>query len=575
MYSWRDLRKHWYLMAVTAAILAATLALVWMQYRSVKRTQEQTQKTMRANLQLHLFEITEEAKRAILDHASHILHGIHQQRVRNRKLALIEQSFSRLSSLYPEVEDFYVIFIERESDAATWQALKFLRGNEQDGPKHRGFPLGKLVEDVDASASLQRAWRSINDKGNQPALYTSYDPETTRQYFFHTVYQLERHQQNKPLENIGVLVFSAQPAQFPAPNYLPKLVAKHQGRGKEIDGLLGKMEYRVALTQGAETRDLVNTNPDVSATLSRRFDESDRLFPSMTFAIFSPDIAAKSMAQEFLQASILLGLGAALVVIIGLLLTWRAVQRERKVAQLKSDFLASISHELKTPLTAIRAFGDLLHSGRVRNAERIHEYGGLIKTESDRLTTLINNILELSRLERGVRRYRLEDGTLCAAVAETVEVFRHSVESQGFTIAVTLPTPPVQASFDASALRQALLNLLSNAARYAGTSRHIEVTVEREQADAVIAVRDFGIGIAAAEQRRIFTPFYRAAQTTDRGLGIGLAIVREIIQAHGGEISVESEPGAGATFRLRLPLLLAKEETAPQTIAPLPLSESN
>lgn len=575
MYSWRDLRKHWYLMAVTAAILAATLALVWMQYRSVKRTQEQTQKTMRANLQLHLFEITEEAKRAILDHASHILHGIHQQRVRDRKLALIEQSFSRLSSLYPEVEDFYVIFIERESDAATWQALKFLRGNEHDAPKHRGFPLGKLVEDASASASLQRAWRSINDKGNQPALYTSYDPETTRQYFFHTVYQLERHQQNKPLENIGVLVFSAQPAQFPAPNYLPKLVAKHQGRGKEIEGLMGKMEYRVSLTQNAETRDLVNTNLAVSATLSRRFDESDRLFPSMTFAIFSPDIAAKSMAQEFLQASILLGLGAALVVIIGLLLTWRAVQRERKVAQLKSDFLASISHELKTPLTAIRAFGDLLHSGRVRNAERIHEYGGLIKTESDRLTTLINNILELSRLERGVRRYRLEDGTLCAAVAETVEVFRHSVESQGFTIAVTLPTPPVQASFDASALRQALLNLLSNAARYAGTSRHIEVTVEREQADAVIAVRDFGIGIAAAEQRRIFTPFYRAAQTTDRGLGIGLAIVREIIQAHGGEISVESEPGAGATFRLRLPLLLAKEETAPQTIAPLPLSESN
>jgi signal transduction histidine kinase len=217
----------------------------------------------------------------------------------------------------------------------------------------------------------------------------------------------------------------------------------------------------------------------------------------------------------------------------------------------------------------------LLHSGRVRDALRIHEYGGLIKTESDRLTALINNILELSRLERGVRKYRLEDGTLCAAVAETIEVFRHSVEAQGFTIALTLPTPPLKASFDASALRQALLNLLSNAVRYAGTARRIEVTVEREQMDAVIVVRDFGIGIAASEQRRIFTAFYRAPQATERGLGIGLAIVREIIQAHGGEISVESEPGAGATFRLRLPLSMMAEEAMSPALTARPVSESN
>ncbi|MFN7928902.1 MAG: HAMP domain-containing sensor histidine kinase [Blastocatellia bacterium] len=350
-------------------------------------------------------------------------------------------------------------------------------------------------------------------------------------------------------------------------------MAKHQGRGKEIDGLMGKMEYRVALTEGAEKRDLVNTNPAVAATLTRRFDESDRLFPGLTFALSSPDIEAKPAAKEYFQASILLGLSAALVVIIGLILTWRAVQRERKVAQLKSDFLAGISHELKTPLTAIRAFGDLLHSGRARNAERIHEYGGLIKTESDRLTALINNILELSRLERGVRRYRLEEGMLCAVVAETVEVFRHSAEAQGFTIALTLPTPPVQASFDKSALRQTLLNLLSNAVRYAGTVRRVEVTVAREQADAVIAVRDYGIGIAASEQRRIFTPFYRAPQSQERGLGIGLAIVREIAEAHGGDISVESELGAGATFRLRLPLIIEVKTSVGQEAPAAPLSK--
>ena len=197
------------------------------------------------------------------------------------------------------------------------------------------------------------------------------------------------------------------------------------------------------------------------------------------------------------------------------------------------------------------------------------------------MTALINNILELSRLERGVRRYRLEDGTLCATVAETVEVFRHSPEARGFRIELELPAPPLQARFDESALRQAMLNLLSNAVRYAGTSeaaRRIEVTVRRAANEAVIEVRDHGIGIAAAEQRRIFTPFYRtpnASSLSERGLGIGLAIVREIVEAHGGEINVESELSAGTTFQLRLPLSVTTEEAVPNTIAAQPVSESN
>ena len=146
----------------------------------------------------------------------------------------------------------------------------------------------------------------------------------------------------------------------------------------------------------------------------------------------------------------------------------------------------------------------------------------------------------------------------------------------GFEIALTLPTPPIKANFDESALRQALLNLLSNAVRYAGASRRIEVSVARELSEAVIAVRDYGIGIAASEQRRIFTPFYRAPQSNERGLGIGLAIVREIVEAHGGDISVESEPGAGATFRLRLPLLAETTEAVAWQEAPAqPLSEHN
>src|SRR5258705_3760621 len=182
----------------------------------------------------------------------------------------------------------------------------------------------------------------------------------------------------------------------------------------------------------------------------------------------------------------LLGLAAAAVSLIGLGLTWRATRREIGGAQPKSDSLASISHELKTRLTAIRAFGDLLHSGRARDADRVREYGGLIKTESDRLTALINNILELSRLERGTRRYRLQEGLLCAAVATTVEVFRHTPEAKGCTIEVALPAPPLETHFEESAIRQALLNLLSNAAKYSvafPSQRTIKVPLTRAPAE--------------------------------------------------------------------------------------------
>jgi len=366
------------------------------------------------------------------------------------------------------------------------------------------------------------------------------------------------------LDRVGLVAFTADPEAYPSPDYLRSLVARYEAR-EDNRGSLGKLTYQVSLKKGATTRDLVSTGAPQEPLRRRGFEPADQLFPGLSFGIAPRDVQALQHAGEYSRISILLRLCAAGLALIGVGMTWRAVRRKMKVAQLKSDFLASISHELKTPLTAIRAFGDLLHSGRARNAERIREYGGLIKTESDRLTALINNILELLRLERGIRRYRLEEGFLCAAVAETVEVFRHTAEADGCTIEVELPSPPIKAKFDENALRQALLNLLSNAAKYSGESPHgrrIEVAARCGAAGAIIEVRDFGIGIAKSEQRQIFTAFHRALQAevqARRGTGLGLAIVREVARAHGGEVSVESEPGKGATFRLRLPWLLATQ----------------
>lgn len=571
MKNWRELHKYRYLIIASAVIIGAIFALLFMQYRSVKRTQEHAQKTMKANLELHLFEISEEAKRRVLDHANHILHGIRQQRVRDRNIPSIERAFTRLEKRYDEVENWYVVFFERGQEAETWKALKFIPPdpNDPNVQTYEGNPVGKMVEDAETSESLRRAWDSIQNKEEQTTLYSAFDPNTKdqnpQQYFFHTVYELDRLKRNTPLENIGLLIFSANPDKFPSKNYLQKLVAKHQQRDKEIDGLAGKMNYTISLSQGAEQRNLVVTNPEISPVMSRRFDEGDRLFPNLTFGISSPDIEAKAYANEYIQSSIFLGLVAAIVAIIGLILTWRATQREMQVAQVKSDFLANISHELKTPLTAIRAFGDLLHSGRASKPERIKEYGGIIKTESDRLTALINNILEMSRLERGIRKYRLEEGDLRETVAETVEVFQHSLNAEKFDVKVNLSLTPVKTKFDEGAIRQAVINLLSNAVKYSGNSEksQIEINLRNEENEAIIEIKDFGFGISKEEQRDIFLPFHRSINDEIQakgGTGLGLAIVREIARGHGGDISVESEVGVGSTFRLHLPILLETKE---------------
>ncbi|MFN0121113.1 MAG: sensor histidine kinase [Blastocatellia bacterium] len=562
MHKWKGFRQHWYLIAATAAILAATFALVLMQYRSARRTEAQARALLEANLDLHLLALVAEARRDLVEHADHVAHSVYQQLVRDRDIPGLQRYVTRAAHRFPEIRDFYVVFFAPRQERETWRALHFAPAAPGDtqAPQYNGTPLGKFVEDADAAAPLLAAWLSVAERASLATSATfapvSLAQPEPRQIFFHPVYEGERIAPQPQLAPVGLIVLAVAAATYPAPDYWRDLLARHAERAAG-QGLSEQPVYQVSVNERAAQHILASVGEMKTPLRQRGFLAADGLFPTLLFQVAPHETR---FAQENAGLSLLLGLCAAALALAGVGMTWRAVQRERKVAQLKSDFLASISHELKTPLTAIRAFGDLLHSGRVRNTERIHEYGGLIKTESDRLTALINNILELSRLERGVRRYRLEDGTLCAVVAETAEVFRHSPEAQGFTIELTLPAPPLRARFDESAIRQATLNLLANAVRYAGpgdAARRIEVTVRRAPGEAVIEVCDHGIGIAAPEQRRIFTPFYRtpnAASQTERGLGIGLAIVREIVEAHGGEISVESEPGAGATFRLHLPL---------------------
>jgi signal transduction histidine kinase len=253
----------------------------------------------------------------------------------------------------------------------------------------------------------------------------------------------------------------------------------------------------------------------------------------------------------------------ALLLLGAILLTTRAGAREIRLSAMKSDFVSNVSHELRTPLASIRVFGELMRTGRVTSAEKVHEYGELIETEARRLGHLVENILDFSRIESGRKSYTFQEADLCEVVRASVEAFAVRVRSAGFEIALYCPDPPLpRMRLDPGAIDQALCNVLDNAVKYSGDGHDIRVSVERRGEEAVVSVRDRGVGIPKDELGRIFERFHRvgAGLVHDvRGAGLGLAIVRHIVQAHDGRIEVESELGVGSTFSIVLPLAVTPE----------------
>ena len=241
----------------------------------------------------------------------------------------------------------------------------------------------------------------------------------------------------------------------------------------------------------------------------------------------------------------------------GLFLVYSNVRRELHLSRLKSDFVANVSHELKTPLALIRLFAETLELGRVPNDDRKKQYYQVINKESQRLTQLINNILDFSRIEAGKKEYRFAKIDVGRIVAEVVESYRFPIEQQGFTFDVKLADELPEIEVDKEALSQALLNLINNAIKYSRDEKWIGIEARQDGDRVLISVADKGIGVARPEQEKIFDKFYRAEDSLvheTKGSGLGLSLVRHIMDAHGGTVRVESAPGEGSTFTLDLPV---------------------
>jgi signal transduction histidine kinase len=247
----------------------------------------------------------------------------------------------------------------------------------------------------------------------------------------------------------------------------------------------------------------------------------------------------------------------ALVMGGGVFFVASAAAREVRVAELKSNFVASVSHDLKTPLALIQLFAETLELGRVRNSERAHEYYRIINSEARKLTRLIENILNFSRMEAGLRPYRPAPADIGAVAQQVVSDMSSQFKQTQFAVHVDVEPNLPRVNVDEDAVEQAIENLLANAMKYSGEARDIDVHVGRANSHVCVSVKDRGIGISRREQKKIFRKFYRVDSGLGggpQGCGLGLAIVDHTMRGHGGFVRVESEPDHGSTFTLHFPI---------------------
>lgn len=285
------------------------------------------------------------------------------------------------------------------------------------------------------------------------------------------------------------------------------------------------------------------------ASFGRRY-----LVPSPTFLA-----ALEYNGRLRLMLLITVAAGTALAWTVVIWLIQRSISQQRSLVAMQRRFMADVSHELKTPLALIRLHAETLTARRIKAPERRYEYEETIARESARLTRLLDNILDFSRIESGTRRYDFAECNVSEVLTHAWSLFAPRLQAEGFKLdfEVDDDIPPITA--DGHALEQVFVNLLQNAHRYSPASgeRYVALTARCQRQQIIATVADRGIGMTRSEIRRLGHSFERGSDPRVRklrGTGLGLAIVRHIVDAHGGTLSVQSEPGQGSSFTVRLPL---------------------
>jgi signal transduction histidine kinase len=317
-------------------------------------------------------------------------------------------------------------------------------------------------------------------------------------------------------------------------------------RGEDLEAALSTPDgHTVFGSPPAET-------PPFAVTYDFRIEDTLwllQVWPSRPEAIYADIRQRQNLSMTMLGF-------VAVLLVFGSYITVRIVRRELEIARLRADFVSTVSHEFRSPLTGIRHLGEMLLDGRARDPEKQRSYFRMIVQESDRLARLVENILDFSRMEEGRREYRFELLSPSPWLRKLVADFEAEIAANGATVEAVIPDelPPISA--DKEALGSAVRNLLDNAVKYSPGEKTVWLDALAEGGEVRIAVRDRGVGISDDDRKHIFDRFYRADGEISKrikGAGLGLSLVKHIVTAHGGTVECESRVGEGSIFSIRLP----------------------
>jgi two-component system phosphate regulon sensor histidine kinase PhoR len=280
------------------------------------------------------------------------------------------------------------------------------------------------------------------------------------------------------------------------------------------------------------------------------------LFPEYNIGIQLKGETINVLAKNRLFNNIFILIVLTLVLLLGLLFVFRIIKKEVELAQIKSDFVSNVSHELRTPLALISMYSETLEMGRVNSDEKRNEYYKIISTETNRLSRIVNSILNFSKIEAGKRKYSFEKIDINKIVADALSSYEHQLKNDGFTCSFNANEDLSLINADKEALTEAIINLIDNAIKYSNEKKQIDIITGKDKNFIFVEVKDSGIGISSEDQEKIFDKFFRVTSGqvhNTKGTGLGLSLVKHIVAAHDGNIELKSKLGEGSSFRLNFP----------------------
>lgn len=535
-------------LAVVAVLLPTTLLSV-MQYRSLVDLEGKTKVAVQENLRQTLQTISHKVEDHLKNLARTTLSQINKTDLEPENFAKLERYFASVKAEHPEIEHlfayslcgmydkYYALYYTGESlRRVDWAQIKQSQ-NADALAAIRAFDSAHVSRTTGKAKSEYLFWQtSIEDWPQKPG-------QTFQQYIFH-IFSCPEGKDSITLAGLSLKPSYIQETLLPT--IIPEVL-----RSCDIDD----RDSVLALGVFDEAKNEIYTTRTGSGDYEVK-SMFGPAFPRWSLAVGYKNTTIEALAKDTFKKNLMMTLFVLSLLILGIILTLRATAREMKLAQAKSTFVSNVSHELKTPLALIRLFAETLELGRVKSKEKAQEYYHIINNESRRLTQLINNILDFSKIEAGRKEYQFVDSDVAEVVEDVIKSYEYQITSAGFELTADIGHELPLVRIDRDAISQAVLNLINNAVKYSDDEKKINVRVRPRDGQVVIEIADSGIGIPRSEHEKIFEKFYRVSTGLvhdTKGSGLGLALVKHIVEAHKGRITVDSTPGKGSKFTIQIP----------------------